>query len=181
MSRSEQLRQLAVQLASLASLEDAVTHGLQSLLVTTSGLVAPISVAECALPASLSRPSLPSRASPLPKAAPYRPRGSVLLSQRGPTGPAVKSRPLAPPEGSGSSHHRFDSPPTAPGPKESAGATSPACASSLPMARSASAGPRAPAAPLRQGGAVATSDGRAHAGTRKGPMWCEIQLQALIS
>ena len=32
MARSEQLRQLVVQLASQASLEDVVTHGLQSLL-----------------------------------------------------------------------------------------------------------------------------------------------------
>ena len=45
MARSEQLRQLAVQLASLASasLEDVVTHGLQSLLETLSGLIAHVS------------------------------------------------------------------------------------------------------------------------------------------
>ena len=48
MSRTEQLRQLAVQLASLASVEDVVTHRPQSLL-------APISVDERALLALLSR------------------------------------------------------------------------------------------------------------------------------
>ena len=61
MSRSEQLRQLAVQLASLASVEDAVEHGLQSLLESLSGRVAPLTAAERALPASLSRPRSRSR------------------------------------------------------------------------------------------------------------------------
>ena len=53
MARSEQLRQLAVQLASLASLGDVVTHGLQSLVEAPSGLNAPISVVERALLAAL--------------------------------------------------------------------------------------------------------------------------------
>ena len=100
-SRSEELRQLAVQLASLESVEDVVTHGLQSLLEAPSGLIAPISVAERALPASLLRPRSRSR-SPLPKAAHNRPRGSILLSQPYPSGQAVKSCLLAPPEHSGS-------------------------------------------------------------------------------
>ena len=56
MSRSQQLRQQAVQLPLMASLEDVVTQGLQSLLELPAGLVAPISADERALPASLSRP-----------------------------------------------------------------------------------------------------------------------------
>ena len=80
MALSEQLRQLAVHLASLASLEDVVTHGLQSLQKSPSGLVAPISSVEQVLPAALLRPRSRSR-SPLAKAAPNRPRGSLLLSQ----------------------------------------------------------------------------------------------------
>ena len=64
MGRSEQLRQLAAQLASLTTLEDAVAHGVQALLEVP--------------PFALSLPS--------PMVAPNRPRGSVLLSQRGPTG-----------------------------------------------------------------------------------------------
>ena len=73
-SRPERLRQLAVQLASLASLEDVVTHGLQCLLETLLGLIAPVSVAEhallpiglTALSCSVSVASLvwPSRAAP---------------------------------------------------------------------------------------------------------------------
>ena len=83
--RSEQLRRVAVQLGSLASLEDVVTNGLQSLLEAPSGLIAPISAAERALPAALLRPRSRSR-SPLPNAAPNRSRGFILLSQRGPLG-----------------------------------------------------------------------------------------------
>ena len=36
--------------------------------------------------------------SPLPKAAPSRPRGSILLNQRGPTGLSFKSSPVVPPD-----------------------------------------------------------------------------------
>ena len=57
-----------------------VTHGLQSLLKSPFGLVAPISSVEQVLPAALLRPRSRSR-SPLAKAAPNRPRGSLLLSQ----------------------------------------------------------------------------------------------------
>ena len=67
MSRFKQLRQLAVQLASLASPEDVGTHGSQSLLESLSGLVVPIATDERALPASLPRPP-----SPFAKAAPHR-------------------------------------------------------------------------------------------------------------
>ena len=52
MARSEQLRQLPVQLPSLPSLEDVVTHGLQSSLESPSRLVAPISSVEQVLPAA---------------------------------------------------------------------------------------------------------------------------------
>ena len=103
MARSEQLRQLAVQLASLASLEDVVTHGLRSLLESPSWLVAPLSSVEQVLLAALLRLRSRSR-SPLPKAAPGRPRGSILLSQRGPTGLSVKSCPVALPDRSASTH-----------------------------------------------------------------------------
>ena len=149
MSRSEQLRQLAVQLASLASLEDVVTHGIQSLLESPSGLIAPKTTDERALPASLSRPRSRS--------------GRSLLSQRGPTGLAVKSCPPAPPKRSGSSHHRSDSPAPAPGLKESAGASSSARAASLPTPRATAAKRPPPSwlvgdllAPLRQRGAART-------------------------
>ena len=97
MARSEQLLQLAVQLASLASLEDAVTHGLQSLLESPSRLVASISVVEQAVPAPLVQPRSRSRSSCL---------GSILLSQRGPTDLSVKSCPAAPPDRSVSTHRR---------------------------------------------------------------------------
>ena len=52
-----------------------------ALLETPSGLIAAISAVE--RPASLSRPQSRSRSLP-PKAAPNQPRGSILLSQRGP-------------------------------------------------------------------------------------------------
>ena len=68
---SEQLRQLAVQFASLASRQDVVAQSIQSPVNSPSGLVAPITADERALPASLSRPCSRSR-SPLPKAAPNR-------------------------------------------------------------------------------------------------------------
>ena len=51
MARSEQLRQLAAQ-ASLACLEDVITHGLQSLLESPSRLVAPVSSVEQVQPAA---------------------------------------------------------------------------------------------------------------------------------
>ena len=55
----------------------------------------------------------PARVSPLPKAAPGRSRGSVLLSQRGPT--SVKSCSAAPPDCSVSTHRRSGSPASAAG------------------------------------------------------------------
>ena len=94
MARSEQLRQLALQLASLASLEDVVTHRLQSLLESPSRLVAQVSSTEQAQSVARLWPRPRSR-SPLPKAAPGRPRGSIPLSERGPTGLSVKSCPAA--------------------------------------------------------------------------------------
>ena len=102
MSRSEQLRQLAAQLSSLATLEDAVAHGVQNLLDVAFGVCGSASrrgSCPCALLRHRSR-----SCSPLPKAAPNRPRGSILLSQRGLTGLSVKSCPAAPPDRSVSSH-----------------------------------------------------------------------------
>ena len=106
MSRSEQLRQLGLQLASLASLEDVVTH-------------------------SRSR-------SPLPKS-----RGSILLSQRGANGLAVKScLPAAP------GALRLPTPASASVPKEATGVSSSARGPSLPSPRAAAADPRESAARL---------------------------------
>ena len=79
-----------------------VSFNSQSLLETPSGPIAPVSAAERALPVSLLRSRSRSR-SPQPKAAPNRPGGSVLLSERGSTGLAAKSCSPAPPQRSGSS------------------------------------------------------------------------------
>ena len=166
------LRQLAVQLASLASLEDVVTHSIRSILASPSELVAPIVADDRALPASLSRARSRSR------------RGSILLSERGsPTGLAVKNCPPAPPEPSCYSHHPSDSPAPAPGPQEPASATRSARAS-LPMPRGASAGPQAPAAQLARRSSGAAEAGRRSRDKRrwrtrkqaKRSMWREIQL-----
>ena len=100
MSRSVQLRQLAVQLASLASLEEVVTHGLLSFLESPARLVASISVDERAPPASLSLPRSRSHF-PYPRLLPTDPRLHPDR-QGGPTCLAVKSCPPAPPERSGS-------------------------------------------------------------------------------
>ena len=80
MSRSEQPRQLAVQLASLAFLEDVITHGVQSLLDSPSGLIAPISVTE---PVSLARPRSRSR-SPHPRLHPIGPAAPSCSASVGP-------------------------------------------------------------------------------------------------
>ena len=118
-------------------------HGIQSLLESPSGLVAPITANERSLPASLSRPRSHS-GSPLRKVARNR-RGSMLLSQRGPLALLSKDVLLPLPERSASSRHCSDSPAPAPGPKEAVGASSPAPVPSLPTPRDA---PRASAAPL---------------------------------
>ena len=100
-----------------------------------------------------------------------RPRGSILLSQRGPTGLAVKRCPPAPPERSG-----FVA--SAVGPGNLASTACAARARTLSTHRAAAADRSALAARLarqrssgaaemRQGGAVAISDG-AHAGIRSG-------------
>ena len=129
-SRHEQLRQLAAQLASSASLEYVVTHGIQSLLNSLPGLVAPMVANERALPVSVSRPRSRSRS-----------RGSILLSESGsPTGLVVKSCPAAAPERSYTPRCRSATPALAPGSQEPSSAASSARASSLPVARGASAG-----------------------------------------
>ena len=84
-SRSEQLRQLTAQLASLATLEDAVAPGIQTLLEVPQESVDSLLAAVHAPCTTLLRPRSCSLY-PLPKAAPNRPRGSILLSQRGPRG-----------------------------------------------------------------------------------------------
>ena len=61
-----------------------------SLMETPSELNARFSAMEHALPAALLRPRSRSR-SPLPRAAPGRSWGSILLSQRGATGLFVKN------------------------------------------------------------------------------------------
>ena len=164
--RSEKLRLLAVQLALLASLEDVVTNGLQSLLEAPSGLIAPVSAVERALPAALLRPRSRSR-SPLPKG---RPQSFSWLHSAQPawaTGLSVKSCPAAPPDCSVSSHRCSGSPPSVAGLVEPRSAAS---AARVPEPRAAAADPSAsalgrlvevaPLAPLRQG----VANGRSSAG-----------------
>ena len=88
MSRGESLRRLAAQLSSLATLEDAVAHGVQALLKAPPEPVVPIPATG---PAARFAHLLRARSrSPLPKAAPSRPRGSFWFNQRGPKGRSVK-------------------------------------------------------------------------------------------
>ena len=90
MSRAESLR-LAAQLSSLATLED-VAQGVQALVEAPPELV---------------------------EAAPSRPRGSILLNQRGPTSLSVKSCPVTPPDRSASSCRHSCSSASVNGPVES--------------------------------------------------------------
>ena len=112
-SRSEFLRELAGQLASVTTLEDAVAHGVH--LEAPLELVVLFLVVRPAPRSALLRPRSRSR-SPLSKAAPNRPRGSILRSQRGPTELSVKSCPAVWPDRSVSSHRRSCSS-TSAGPK----------------------------------------------------------------
>ena len=112
LSSAESLRRLAAQLSSLATLEDAVAHGVQALLEAPPEPVAPIPAAHLRAPARALFPSLP-------KAAPSRPRGSILLNQRGPTGPSVKSSSVVPPDRSVSSCRHSGPSAPATGPVES--------------------------------------------------------------
>ena len=89
-------RRLAAQLSSLANLEVGVAHDVQALLEASPEPVVPIPATGPISRLAHFRPRSRSR-SPLPKAAPGRPRGSVLLNQRGPTGLSVKYSPEAPP------------------------------------------------------------------------------------
>ena len=92
-ARSEQLRQLAVQFASLAS-------GRRGHARSASLLEAPW--ARCA---SLTRGACPACRAFAPSVAlPCRSWASILLSHRGPTGLSVKSCPAVPPGRSVSSH-----------------------------------------------------------------------------
>ena len=169
MSRSEQLRQLAVQLASLASLEDVVTHGLQSLLESSSRLVAPAFAAT--LPFAF-RGHAPVRVLPYPRL--HR---------------IAAARSASPVRASWQQRTALQPRPSVPAPPVTAPALRPALLVSrrlrAPPARRAtphyprlaprlSTHARLPPvwlvgdllAPLRLGGAAATSDGGAHAGTR---------------
>ena len=129
MSRSKQVRQLAVQLASLASFEDVVTHGIQSLLDPS------LLRGSQSVPVSHPRPPSRSR-SPLPKCAPRR-RGSILVSERGsPTSPAVKHCSSAPLERSCLSCFRSGFPTLALVTQEPADTASSARASPKPTPRS---------------------------------------------
>ena len=94
-SRAESLRRLAAQLSSLAPLEAAVAHDVHSLLEAPPEPVVPIPATGPAPRLAHLRPRSHSR-SPLPKAAPSRPRGSILLNQRGPQ--VFPSRALSPPD-----------------------------------------------------------------------------------
>ena len=102
MSRSEFLWQLATQLASLATLEDAVAHGVQALREAPQEPVVPLPAARPAPRSALLQPRSRSR-SPLFKAPPNE---YILLRQRVPTALSVKSCPAAPPDRSLSSHRR---------------------------------------------------------------------------
>ena len=117
--------------------------------------------------------------SPLPKAAPGRPRGSLLLYQRGPTGLSVKCSPVAPPDRLASSCRHSCSSASANGPVEArlAWLAAPPRVSHEPQPLLP---PRpllgrqvrgvVPQAPLKHGNAAVTS-------TTKRSMWREISLK----
>ena len=96
--------------------------------------------------------------SPFPRAAPYCPRGSILLSHRVPTGLSVKSCPAAPPDRSVSTDGRSGSPASAAGRGEPQSAASATSASAPSKPRAAAADPSAsaaqPACPRRSSGAA---------------------------
>ena len=116
MSRAEFLRRLASQQSSLANLEAAEAHDVQAFLEAPPAPAAPGPA-----PGFVAlRPRSRSR-SPPPRAAPGRPRGSILLSHRGRTGLSVRSCPVAPPDCSVSSPRHSCS--SASGPVEPRSAT----------------------------------------------------------
>ena len=88
----------------------------------------------------------PARALPLPKAAPSRPHGSILLGQRGPTGLSVKTCPAAPPDRSVSSHCCSGSPASTAGLVEPRSAAGAALVSALSEPRVTAVDPSASAA-----------------------------------
>ena len=161
MCRSEQLRRLAVQLASLAFLEDVVIHGIQSLLAS------PVTANERALRASLSRPH--SRSLSLTQGCPEPPRVD-LARQRAPTGLARPSA-LAPPVTFPTLRLLLLIPRSPRAPLALVAKPSPRLAPRLltPPASAARLARRRSSAPLGQGGAVAICDGGAHGGMRNGP------------
>ena len=138
MSRSCRLRLLAARLASLASVEDTVAHGIHSLLVPLPGLT----VADHVQPSP--RPG--SRA-PLCSSA-HRIGVGRFSSVRAALPPARQSSvaPQSPPEHICLSHIRSGSPVPAPAPQEAAGSASTVLASSLPTPRGVPASLHAPVA-----------------------------------
>ena len=160
--RSEQLQQPAVQLASLPSLEDVVTYGLQSLLESPAGLIRLVSVAERALLVSLSQTQgCPQSAPRLRPAQPARLQRAVLLPRLSVLAPPAAPAPL----------HLLSAlvsllaPLASPAP--------PPCPPSAPrLLTPVRLPPSWPARDLLTAlrrGAVAMSDGGAQGGTRNGP------------
>ena len=95
-SCAESLRRLAAQLSSMATLEAAVSHDVQALLEAPPEPQVPIPATGPVSRLAHLRPRSRSR-SPLPKAAPCRPRGSLLLNQliaRSPLAATLAPRPL---------------------------------------------------------------------------------------
>ena len=135
-SRVESLRHLAAQLSSLATLEVAVAHDVQALLEAPPEPVVPIPATGPAPRLAHLRPRSRSR-SPLPKAAPSRPRGSILLNQRGPTGLSVKTSPVTPPDRSSASAAGLVESRCAAGAARSSAPSEPCAAASDPTASAA--------------------------------------------
>ena len=162
MSRAESLRRLAAQLSSLAALEASVAHGVQALLEAPLEPVVPIPTTGPA--PRLAHLRLRSRSrSLLPKAAPSRPRGTILVNQRGSMGLSVKSSPVAPPDRSVSSHRHSSSSPF--GPVESRSARAAACSSAPSEPRAAAS--RSTAHSARKGGLKRRASGAVEVRQRK--------------
>ena len=187
MSRAEALRRLAAQLFSLANLEAAVAHDVQALLEAPPEPVVPIPPTAPVLRVADLRLRSRSR-SPLPKAALSRPRGSILLNQRGTTGLFVKSSPVPPPERSVSSCRHSCSSASVNGPVEprsTAGvARSPAPSEPCDAAADPTASAARKASQRRRASGAAEARqrrrGQASPPARRS-MWRELQPQAFAS
>ena len=89
-SWAKSLGSLAAQWSTLAALEASASHGVQALQEAPLEPVDPIPATGLAPRLAHLRPRSRSR-SPQPRAALSRPRGSILVNQRGPAGLSVKS------------------------------------------------------------------------------------------